>query len=304
MSDPAAPSEARAAARERARQLRDQHRKQDRRRRLIVTGSIVLGTLLVLAVVAGVLVNVSRPNARGPLNMASDGIKIGAGLKAERTVALQPGDKPIAAKKNPSTVLDVKIYVDYLCDQCGSFMQKDGAELRDFVDSGAATVEFHPIAVLTGKSAGTQYSSRAANAAACVAEFAPDDFFDFNSAMFVSQPKVNDPGLTDAQILARAANAQVSHLSDIRACVKDGRFRNWVQGATARALAGPIPNSSVTSVTQPPLILVNGKQFTYASNLSAEDFTAFMQQATGDEFSKNPTPTPTPTASPSATPAS
>jgi hypothetical protein len=144
MSDPAAPSEARAAARERARELREQHRKQDRRRRLIVTGSIVLGTVLVLAIVATVLVTLSRPTARGPLNMESDGIKIGAHLKADETVALQPGEKPVASKKNPSQVLDVQIYVDYLSDQSGSFMQKDGPQLRAFVDSGAATVSSTP----------------------------------------------------------------------------------------------------------------------------------------------------------------
>ena len=55
MSDPAAPSEARQAARERARELREQHRKQDRRRRLIVTGSIVLGTLPYVFIMAMVL---------------------------------------------------------------------------------------------------------------------------------------------------------------------------------------------------------------------------------------------------------
>ncbi len=300
MSEPAAPSDARAAARERARELREQHRKQDRRRRLIVTGSIVLGTILVLAIVATVLVTLSRPTARGPLNMVSDGIKIGAKLKAEQTVALQPGDKPVASKKNPSSVLDVKLYVDYLCNQCGSFMQKDGSQLRAFVDSGAATVEIHPIAVLTGKSAGTQYSLRAANAAACVAEFSPDRFFDFNQAMFAKQPKEGAAGLTDGQIVGRAEAAKVTNLSDIRACVRDQHFRGWVQAATARAISGPIPGSSVASVTQPPLILVNGKQFSYASNLSAADFTAFMQQATGDEFSKNPTPSPTPSATPAS----
>jgi hypothetical protein len=135
-----------------------------------------------------------------------------------------------------------------------------------------------------------------------VAEFSPDHFFDFNQAMFVKQPKEGAAGLTDGQIVARAASAKVTNLSDIRSCIADGRFRTWVQSATARALSGPIPHSSVTSVTQPPLILVNGKPFTYASNLSAADFTAFMQQATGDEFDKDPSPTPTPT--PSATPAS
>lgn len=296
MSDPAAPSEARQAARQRARELREQHRKQDRRRRFIVTGSIVLGTVLVLAIVATVLVTLSRPTARGPLNMVSDGITIGAGLKAEPTVALGPGEQPVAAKKNPAGVLDVKVYVDYLCQNCGSFFQKDGAQLRAFVDSGAATVEIHPVAVLLGKSNGTQYSLRAANAAACVAEFSPDRFYDFNLAMFADQPKEGTDGLTDAQILDRARTAKVTSLSRIKDCVSDQRFRSWVQSATARALSGPLPGlTQPANITQTPTILVDGRAFDYAPNLTPADFTAFIQQAAGDEASSTPTPTPTPT---------
>jgi len=302
MSDPAAPSEVRQAARDRAREIRDRHRKADRRRRLIVTGSIVIGTLVILAIVATVLVTLSRPTARGPLNMVSDGIKIGAGLKAEPTVALQPGDTPVASKKNPRSVLDVKLYVDYMCQNCGSFLQKNGPQLRAFVDSGAATVEIHPIAVLTTKSAGTQYSLRAADAAACVAEFSPNSFFDFNQALFVRQPKEGSAGLSDRQILVRAQKAKVTHLDEVRDCMKDQRFRPWVQSATSRALNGPLPGAGLASITQTPTILVNGKQFSYAPNLDAAEFAAFMQQAAGNEFTKSPTPSPTPTPTPSPAP--
>jgi protein-disulfide isomerase len=299
MTDPAAPSDARRAARDRARELRDLHRKQDRRRRLIVTGSIVLGTVLILAIVATVLVTLSRPTARGPLNMVSDGIKIGAGLKAEPTVALQPGDKPVAAKKNPRSVLDVKVYVDYMCGDCGAFFRTNGPQLRSFVDSGTATIEIHPIAVLSGKSGGTQYSARSANAAACVAEFSPNDFFAFNQVMFAKQPK-EGTGYSDAQIVARARSAQVTHLDQVRRCIEDQRFRGWVQTSTARALSGPLPGVKLPSVKQTPTILVNGQQFAYAPNLDAAEFAAFLQQASGDVFKDDATASPTPT--PSATP--
>jgi protein-disulfide isomerase len=298
MSDPVVPSGAREAARERARELRDKHRKQDRRRRLIVTGSIVLGTLVILAVVATVLITLSRPTARGPLNMISDGIKIGTGLKAEPTAALLPGDRPIASKKNPSSVVDVTLYVDYLCPDCGAFERTNGDELRAFVESGAATVEIHPIAVLTTKSAGSQYSLRAANAAACVAEFSPNRFFDFNQAMFEKQPKENTPGLTDGQIVARAERAKVTHLSDIRACVRDQRFRSWVQSATSRALNGPIPRSGIASIKSTPTVLVNGAPFTYAPGVDASEFAQFIQKASGETFDSKPSPSPSPSPTP------
>jgi len=293
-------SDVRQGARDRARELREQHRKQDRRRRLIVTGSVVLGTLLILAVVVSVLISVSRPTARGPLNMISDGIKIGAGLKAEPTVALLPGEKPVAAKKNPASVLDIKLYVDYLCQECGTFQKKNGAQLQAWVKSGAATVEIHPIAVLTTKSVSSQYSLRAANAAACVAEFAPDQFFAFNAAMFTRQPKEGSPGLSDAQIVARAAGAKAVHLADIRRCVDDQRFKAWVQSATTRALSGPLPGADIPAVAVTPTILVDGAQYKYTPSFDPDEFAQFVVQVAGDRFTENPTPTPTPTPVPAS----
>ena len=91
-------SDARAAAKERARELRTLHRKQERRRRLVLQLSILGGALVVIGVVAVTLVTMNQSPARGPYNMASDGIKIGAELKAVRTPALQPSATPVDRK--------------------------------------------------------------------------------------------------------------------------------------------------------------------------------------------------------------
>ncbi|WP_284254576.1 hypothetical protein [Pseudolysinimonas kribbensis] len=83
----------------------------------------------------------------------------------------------------------------------------------------------------------------------------------------------------------------------MRTCVQNVRFRSWVQSATTRALSGPLPGVNLPSIKQTPTILVNGKQFVYGRNLDAQDFTAFMQEVAGDEFSPSPTPTPSPSGS-------
>ncbi len=293
-----APAGARETARARALELRAQHRKQDRRRRFIVTGSIVLATVLVLAVVAAVLVSMARPTARGPLNMISDGIKIGADFKAQPTAALQPGEKPVASKPNKAGVLDIKLYVDYLCQDCGAFQKTNGAQLRAWVKSGAATVEIHPIAVLTTKSASTQYSLRAANAAACVAELSPNRFFAFNDALFARQPKEGSTGLSDDQLLSRAASAKVTHLGSLKRCIAEQRFKSWVQSATSRALNGPIPDADIPAIAVTPTILVDGQQFMYTSDFDPDEFAQFVVQVSGDAFTENPTPTPTPSPTP------
>lgn len=291
-------SESREAARERARELRDQHRKTERRRRLIVLGSIGGGVLVLVGVVWIVLASFASSGGRGPLNMQSDGIKIGQGFEAVRTPGLAEGADPRPASANPPQVVDIQIYLDYLCPNCGVFEQRNGEQIAAWVESGAATVEYHPIAVFTSKSAGTQYSVRAANAAACVAEFAPDDFFDFNAALFDDQPEEGSPGLSDEEILDRAAAADVGNLAKVRECVEQKRFRSWVIGATQRALEGPLPGTELEAITTTPTIVVNGERFEYTTAFDPDEFAQFVAQTLGQSFDESATPTPAPTETP------
>ena len=292
----------REGARERARELRELHKKQDRTRRRVVTLSVVGGVLVVVVVVALVILNFAQPGGRGPLNMLSDGIKIGTGLKAVQTPGLPANSKPVPSATNPPAVIDIKLYVDYLCPNCGTFEKKNGDQLRAWLKTGAATVEIHPIAVLTTKSAGTQYSLRAANAAACVAEFSPDHFFDFNDTLFIDQPKEGSAGLTDEQIEARATRVGVTEMTQVTKCMADHRFRGWVQAATTRALNGPIPGADVKNIAGTPTIIVDGTQFKYTTAFDPNEFAQFVLQVAGDAFTKNPSPTPTPSPTPSGSP--
>jgi len=295
-------SDVRESARERARELRELHKKQDRNRRRIVTLSVVGGVLVIVVVITLVIFNFAQPTGRGPLNMLSDGIKIGTGYKAVKTPGIPANSKPVPSATNPPAVIDIKLYIDYLCPNCGTFEKKNGDQLRAWVKSGAATIEIHPIAVLTTKSAGTQYSLRAANAAACVAEFSPDQFFAFNDALFVDQPKEGTAGLTDQQIRDRAVGAGVSDIVQVTECIQDHRFRGWVQAATTRALNGPIPGADVKTIAGTPTIIVDGTQFKYTTAFDPNEFAQFVLQVAGDSFTKNPSPTPTPTPTPSASP--
>src|SRR5690606_14596617 len=93
----------------------------------------------------------------------------------------------------------------------------------------------------------TEYSLRAANAAACVAEFSPDDFFAFHEALFADQPAENTDGLSDEELVDLAARAGATPISQIEKCIDDQRFRRWVKDATTRALTGPLPGTEVAA---------------------------------------------------------
>ena len=297
-----AAGERRAAARDKARQLREQHRKQERRRRAVVRSSIIAVVIAAAAVVAVVIVSSIHPPSHGPSNMASDGILIGKGMKAERTEAAAAGAKPVVSKPDASAgAVTIVTYIDYLCPYCGEFERTNADQIGKLVDSGAATIEIHPIPLLASHSAGTKYSLRADNAAACVANYEPNSFWAINRQLFENQPKENTAGLTDQQIKSLVKRAGVKSYDSVSKCIDDGRFNSWAQNALDRTLTGPIPNSSVKQLKGTPLVLVNGKEYR-GSLTDPDEFRAFIVKAQADTYSTStPTPTSTSTPTPTAT---
>lgn len=287
----------REEAREKARQIREQQKKLEKRNRRLVRGIVFFGSIALIGIVAIVITSTIRPPSAGPLNMRSDGIVIGEGFIAVETGAIQPGQSPIATIPDSSSeVISIQVYIDYFSPLGLSFEQANGEQIATWVDSGAATLEVHPLAILDRVSQGTKYSTRAANAAACVANFAPDQYYKFHTALLENQPKENSAGLTDKQLVQLTLDANVDNTTKIRGCIEQQTFRSWVADARDRALTGPIPFTDVDAISDTPTVIVNGVRYDGAPN-DAVAFSAFVVQAAGTAFNENATPTPTPTAS-------
>jgi protein-disulfide isomerase len=286
----------RSQARDKAKQLRVDLRKKELRGRVVVLSAIAVAAVAVVAVIALVLVNSVRPDRPGPRNMASDGIRIGAGLVATSTPGLAADARPVASEANQAGVVDIQIVIDYFCPICAEFEATNGEFIRTLVESGAATVEYRPIAILESKSAGTRYSLRAANAAACVANTAPETFFAFNQRLLAQQPDEGTGGLTDAELMT-IAGASGATSNAVEKCIDDLRFESWVRAATDRAQNGPlaIRDAKVDNIQGTPTIFVNGKVYDYRYPFEQGEFAQFVLQAAGDEFATNPSPSPTPT---------
>lgn len=296
--------ERRALAREKARRIREEHRKKERLNRVLVQGGLIVATLTILAVVALVIINSVRPPSPGPLNMLSDGILIQEGLTATRTAALEPGADPVPTPPDDSPdVLQIRIWVDYLCPYCRQFEEANRAQLEELLGEGHVTVEIHPIAMLDHRSAGTKYSTRAANAAACVANWAPDQFWAFHGLLFENQPAEGEPGLHDDQLVELANRARADKASTVERCIRGQTFRNWVSQATDRALNRPVPNSELEKVPAVPLVLVDGRQYRYTltedGRFDPDEFSRFLIEVLGTQFTEEPTPSPSPSPSPS-----
>lgn len=278
----------RAEAREKARQLRDEQRKREKRKTLLLQGGIALGVVAIIAIIALVITNSAQPAGPGPRNMASDGITIGPEYQAVTTPGLQPDASPRPLPGNEAGVVALNIWVDYLCPACGAFEQANAETLRALIESGSATITFHPIAILSNQGA----SQSAANAAACVADNAPNSFFDFNELLLTSQPG-DGTGWTEEQLIDFADRVGASS-SAVSECITSGEFSDWVTAATNRALAGPLPltGTDVESVQGTPTVLVNGALYQPADIADPTEFQQFVLQAAGEDFTLNPSPAP------------
>jgi len=295
-------NERREAAREKAKTLRNEHRKKEKRSRLLIQGGVLV-VLIALAVVITLVImtTANRPATAGPRNMLSDGILIGEGFVAKPTAALQPGENPVPNVADETTdVISIQLYVDYFCPVCGLFEKTNGDQIATLVDSGAATVEIFPYAILDSVSQGTKYSTRSSNAAACVADYSPDSYFDFNNILFDNQPEEQTGGLSDEQLIDLTAKAGVDNAPAIAKCITDQKFKDWVAEARDRHRTEGAPNSNVDSIAGTPTVIVNGLKYTGALNDSAA-FSAFVLQAANTSFNDATTSTPTP--SPTTTPA-
>jgi len=273
-------NEKRDAAREQARLTREKQKRQERLRRWLIPSGVTVVVLAVVAIVVLVVTTSAPPpqSADGPKNMISDGLLLtgsGGKMVATTTGAVQASSTPTPNDLPSDGVAHIVTYVDFSCPACQAFEATNADTIRQLVEQGTATLEVHPIAILDHNFT-TNYSTRSNNVAACVANFAPDSFYDVMKAMYVGQGQEKTAGLTNAQMISIVHSAGLRN-GDVDKCINGLTFKSWVASATTRATSGPLPNTSVSNVQGTPTVLVNGQQYTGTLTDGAA-FTDFVQQ--------------------------
>jgi len=162
----------------------------------------------------------------------------------------------IAVGSGPNTV---DTYIDFMCPVCNAFEQAYGPTLKDLVSKNEITLNIHPISILDRLSQGTQYSTRSANAAYCVAVDNPANLEAFVTALYAQQPKENTAGLDDATLVSIATTAGASDA--VSSCITGGTYTKFVTAMTEKT---PI-KSGVQSIST-PTIVVNGEVLTNLTN--------------------------------------
>ncbi|MEV7972541.1 hypothetical protein [Cellulomonas sp. NPDC089187] len=316
----------RALAREMARIEREREAARRRRNRRLGWSAagltvVAAGAVTVLAVQAS-----ARASHIGPQNMLSDGVVLsgdGSAVTAARTTALDPGDDPTpTVVDRTSGVVDLTLYLDYQSPEAAAFWAANGEALDSWVTQGLATLEIHPLAVLDGSAVAAptpsptasqtaepttaatidttgDYSLRAANTLACVADTLPDNVLSVHEALLTQQPELDAAGLTDDELVSLVQGTGITDTT-VTDCLTGHDFFPWAQDATQRAA------DSVGATGPSPVLLVAGEEYTGALD-DNDALVAFItevseQLAAQAEAEATAAPTEEPTAEPTDAP--
>ncbi|MDR1825189.1 MAG: thioredoxin domain-containing protein [Bifidobacteriaceae bacterium] len=191
-----------------------------------------IGALVVVAAVIVVVVLVMNAQKHDYENYSTSPTegqyKAPLGYGEYGGVALN-SDMEVGTATTGQDVVVVRIYSDYLCPGCGEVEKRYGDQLEQLNRAGTIALELVPMATLDSLSNGTEYSSRAANAALAVADLEPDHFWAFHKALFENQPAENSDGLTDDEIKQIAIDAGVSEATAEQLATRE--YDNWLEYA-------------------------------------------------------------------------
>lgn len=290
--------------REIARIEREEERKRRKRRKIVAILVTIVSVLAVLALVGWAIFSSLQNANRGPANMLSDGIVLtgdGSAITATPTAALEWGADPVpTVEGDAENQVSLRLYVDYSDADAATFSTANLEQLQQWVTAGYVTLEVHPVAL-----SNDGFGLRAANAAACVAAFAPDSFLTAHSALLAEQAAAtaDSPSNEELATVVSTAGITTEGVSD---CITNGTYDGWVTGATDRATDETLPGSD-TALESGSLLLVNGQAYTGALDDPSAVIAFITQVLTpaegeGEGTEGEGTETPAPSATPTPTP--
>lgn len=237
-------------------------RTQQAKKRKIATWSTI-GVVLVAIITVVILVVTTNANNKlsvsetSPNAMSSNG----AILTSKTDVVKGTGynldsGKGVESKTllQDSKVPHIELYIDYDCPHCKEFEDTNAKFLDSLLETKKATVEYKPIVVI-----GSNLSISGGNAAACVAEYAPERFNDANTALFAQHGQQN----VSVSKTIKNLGIQGDTGDQVNNCVSSKVFSKWLEKATAQALERK-DSAGQTMVTGTPTVIIDGVKYPYA----------------------------------------
>lgn len=277
---PGSKQKRREATRERIREERRREIAREQRAKRLKMTALIGVPVLVVAVIVG-MIFILQPEPGPDSGPAPAGATEQGGLALQSPDTFLPGDLDqvdLTSLPEPADfdtvgaippgsegddgAATVVIYADANCVHCAEFDKQHRDLLQNSLDNRDITLEYRMVDYLDYASPDS-YSTRAASAAACVADQNPAAYLPFLSALY----DVYGTEQSDDELVQIAADAG----ADIAQCVDEATFDPFVAHTSAYARGVP--------VTGAPSVWINGK----AWNESGLDFPGFLAQEVAGE---------------------
>lgn len=219
-----------------------------RRRRAIQISSIVV-VIVVAVVVTAVIVA-----TRGSKTVAAQT----GGTHATKDYGFVVGKASAPAK--------LVAYEDFQCPICDNLEKTYGSLMAQNIADGKLSVEYRPVTFLD-RSSLNQYSSRALNAAVCVAKYGGiTDFKKFHDYLYQNQPAEDTKGPENSTLIADATKILGKSNAAFSACVNNGTFNSWATSATNEwaKVTSKFPSGQST-----PTLIMNGTLMSVPTSAAA-----------------------------------
>ena len=245
----------RARDRANARRIVEQQKAAERRRRVTIWTSVAVVAVLVAAGLTGWSVLANQQNTTASSLTTPPGV-------VDSGTAWSIGSGPVV----------VDLYEDFMCPICHNFENQTESTIKQLVSDKKITVRYHTVSILDASSNGTQYSTRAAGAAAAAA--VDGKFVEYHDVLYANQPSEGSSGLTDAKLIELGKSVGLTSTAFVNA-INNKTYDAWVAKVT--------DTFSSRGYTGTPTIAVAGKllQGPNQSVPTTAEFTQAVNQAAG-----------------------
>ncbi|MBF6128602.1 DsbA family protein [Nocardia brasiliensis] len=148
---------------------------------------------------------------------------------------------------SPNAPVVLTVTEDAQCALCRTLESVSGPRLTALIDRDTIAVDYRMIAI-RDRSSTTDYSTRAANASACVAEADKPRWLDWRRAVLERVPAENSPGPSDQDLLDLATRAGIAATPALRDCVTTRRYGAFVANQTRKAIAEKVTHAPTVRI--------------------------------------------------------
>ena len=224
----------RESARAEAMKLREEAKRREKRNRGFAIGGLAAAVVVLVVAIWLILGSEAKPIAfQGDTPPALSEVTKPSTANDEGGIPV--GTDRVAGSTVGGDAVVVEVVYDYQCGHCQNFEKVNSFEIDTLLQTGNVQFIYRPVSFMDYVSNGNEYSTRAANAAAVVADMAPDKFLQFHNALFANQPQgsgMKDEDMQDIALQVGVPQEVVDHFTDLVEGSNERTYSRWIAAGT------------------------------------------------------------------------